>query len=83
MKILVCFVFASEIKCCFYIATVMTQKRHTYVMHTLSVLTSLLRGNLLLGSLQNKIFPLGPTVPTGPGPHHRGFTIPLSQTHRF
>jgi len=41
-----------------------------HVMRTLSVLTSFFRGNLLLGSLETKIFPLGAAAPTGPGAPH-------------
>ena len=58
MKIQVFCVVASEIQCRFSIATVVVWKRHTYVMRTLSVLTSFFRDNLLLGSLETKNFPL-------------------------
>jgi len=83
MKIQVCFIVTSEMKCCFSIATVVTRKRHTNVVCTLSVLTSFLRGNLLLGSLETKIFPLAqqPLLGQGLPPHYRGFTITLR--HHF
>jgi hypothetical protein len=70
MKIQIFFVVASEIKCCFSIATVVTRRLHTYIMHTLSALTSFLRGNLLSGFFRNQDFSPGATDPTGPGTPH-------------
>ena len=57
------------------------RKRHIYVMRKFSVLKSFVRNNLLLGSLEPKIFfPPGATAPSGQGPlRYRGFSITLTR----
>ena len=80
MKIQTCFVVGREIKFCFSIVTLVTRKRHTYVTLTLSALTSFLRSNLLLNSLETKIFfPLAQQSLLGQGL----LIIEASQSHSF